>query len=117
MNSRRFSITSSARENRSSPQGRETNPRSSSWRPAPILVGGTTDRRHGPLKRFQLLTILPRIVPISACVNARKVSQGQGFTDTGGRLQRHGEKVRSDREGRILDTGRVRHRLSRRGTI
>jgi hypothetical protein len=33
--------------------------------------------------------------------------QGQGFTEAGGRFQRHGEKVQSNREGRILDTRRV----------
>jgi uncharacterized protein with GYD domain len=31
----------------------------------------------------------------------------QGCTEAGGRFQRHGEKVRSNREGRILDTRRV----------
>src|SRR5215471_11142497 len=34
--------------------------------------------------------------------------QDQGFPETSGCLQRDGEKVRSDREGRILDTGILR---------
>src|SRR5262245_5796935 len=34
--------------------------------------------------------------------------QDQGFTEASGCLQRDGEKVRSDREGRILDTGSLR---------
>jgi hypothetical protein len=43
----------------------------------PSRVVQTTPRHGGrppwTSKRFQLLTILPRIVPMSACVNARRV--------------------------------------------
>src|SRR5262245_36221280 len=61
------SITISA-ASRPLPQGRETNAQPSSWRPARILLDGTMDRAA-----IQLLTILPRIVFMSPCVNARRV--------------------------------------------
>src|SRR5262249_44410632 len=42
--------------------------------------------------------------------------QDQGFTETSGCLQGDGKKVRSDREGRILDIGGLRRCRSCRGT-